>query len=135
MKLPELAVKERLSDLISNRVYPLRAPDNMTDDFIVYQRVGAERYRSINAPSGLVQATIQVDCYSKSYYNVKSLQLAVESRLDGFRGVVSYGSSSPQESVRIGGISLISENELIDTEDEPVLYRVTMSFLITYDQE
>ena len=134
MKLPELAIREKLKGLNSGRVYPIRAPDNLTDDFIIYQRIDSERWRSINAPSGMAQAIIQVDCYSKSYYNVKVTSGQVEDILDGFRGTVSYGDNSPQDAVRIGGISLNGDSDLFEQEEEPFMYRVTMDFLITYER-
>jgi hypothetical protein len=134
MILAEFAIREKLKDLNSGRVYPLRSPDNMTDDFIIYQRVDSDRWRSINAPSGMLQATIQVDCYSKSYYNVKQMSSIVESRLDGFRGAVSYGSNSPQDSVRIAGIVLQNDFDLMEMEEEPFLYRNSLTFNVTYEQ-
>lgn len=130
----EKAIYTKLSDLAGGKVYPIRAPDNETDDFIIFQRTDSARWRSVNAPSGMAQAFIQVDCYSKSYYNAKELAGIVESRLDGFRGTVGYGSDSPQDSVRIGGISLQNDVDLYDQTEEPFLYRNTMSFLVTYEQ-
>jgi hypothetical protein len=134
MSFAEIAVYEKLKSLNSGRIYPLRAPDNMTDDFIIYQRVGSERYRSINDPSGLLKAIIQIDCYSKSYYNVKQTALNVETILDGFRGSVVYGSNSPQDSVRVAGIVMEGDSDLIDVDEEPFLYRITMTFNIIYEQ-
>lgn len=134
MSVLEKAFYTKIQDLANGKVYPMRARDNETDDYIVFQRTDSVRWRSINEPSGMAQAFMQVDCYSKSYYNAKELGAAVESRLDGFRGVVSYGSNSPQDFVRIGGISLQSDVDLYDQTDEPFLYRSSMSFLVTFEQ-
>jgi hypothetical protein len=135
MSNAEIAIYEKLKDLNSGRIYPLRAPDNLTQDFIVYQRLDSDRWRSINAPSGMVQASIQLDCYSQSYYNVKSMASTVETRLDGFRGSVPYGTNSPQDEVRVGGIVLETDSDLAEITEEPFMYRVTMTFNVTYEQE
>ena len=133
-KLVEQAVYEKLRALAGGQVYALRAPQNVSGDFIVFQRVNSARWRSINAPSGVAQATIQVDSYSNTYYGAKELGALVETELDGFRGIVAYGDGSPQETIDIGGISLQSDVDLIEQTDEPFLYRNLMTFLVTYDQ-
>lgn len=134
MSLIEKAVYTKLSGLVDGRVYPARAPDNEVNDFIVFQKTDSDRWRDLYSPSGMAQAYIQVDCYSQRYYNCKENAVLVENILDGFRGVVSYGTDSPQESIRIGGISLQSEFEDLDRTDEPFLYKTTMTFLVTYEQ-
>jgi len=52
MKIVEYAIFELLDGLASGRIYALRAPQNVTAPFVVFQRVGGERWRSINDPSG-----------------------------------------------------------------------------------
>lgn len=134
MSLIEKAIYTKLSGLVSGRVYPARAPDNELNDFIVFQKTDSDRWRDLEAPSGMAQAYIQVDCYSQRYYNAKETAVLVENILDGFRGVVSYGTDSPQESIRIGATTLQSEFEDLDRTDEPFLYKTTMTFLVTYEQ-
>lgn len=114
------------------RVYALRAPQNATAPFVVYQRISRENWRSINEPSGIAQALMQVDTYATTYFEAKTLAASIETILDGFRGIVYYGNDSPQDMVRIAGISLQGDTDILDQTDEPFLYRVSASYLVTY---
>lgn len=130
----EQAVYELLKALAGGRVYALRAPQNVTAPFIVYQRTGTEIWRSANAPSNMAQASIQIDAYAETYTEVKTLAGQIEAILDGYRGPAPYGGGSPQETLRVGGVSLQEQSDLFDQTDAPFLYRVTSSYLFTYDR-
>lgn len=117
-----------------NRIYALRAPQNSPTPFVVYQRISADRDRHINGPSGIVQATFQIDVYDAKYHDVRLVAGDIEEALDGYAGTVSYGGNSPQDSVKIGGISCQNDIDMLDQTDEPFLYRVSADYLITYHQ-
>lgn len=130
----ERAIYELLKDLCGGRVYALRAPQNSPDPFVIFQRLESERWRSINNPSGIAQATLQVDAYAQKYYDAKDVAAQIESILDGYRGTVTLDGDSPQQTVRIAGISLQSDSDMIDQTDEPLLFRNTASYLVTFEQ-
>lgn len=136
MKLLEKALFELIKNLAGSdtKVYALRAPKDAPGPFIIFQRVDSSRFRSINNPSGVAQATIQIDCYAREYYAAKEMGLTMENLLDGYMGVVYYGDDSPSEFVDIAGISLQGDADILDDTDEPFLYRSTNSYLITYYQ-
>lgn len=117
-----------------DRIYAMRAPQNATAPFVIYQRVSSERWRHINGPTGMIQATVQIDSYASTYHAAKELALLIEGVLDGFRGTVAYGGDSPQATIRFGGISCQNDIDLFDQTDEPFLYRVSADYLITYEQ-
>ena len=130
MKLVEPAIYELLKNLSDGRVYAMRAKQNSATPFIIFQKTDSERIRAINGPSGLVQAYIQVDCYDKGYYTAKTLAAQIETLLDGYRGTVYYDDTF----VKIAGISLQNELDIIDQTDDPLLFRNTASYLVTYHQ-
>lgn len=130
----EFGIYDLLKGLAGGRVYALRAPQNVTTPFIIYQRVSSGRWRSINAPSGLEQATIQIDVYADNFAATKALAIQIEDILDGYRGTVYYGGDSPQKSVRIAGISLVNDEDVLDQTDEPFLYRNIADYLVTYER-
>lgn len=134
VKIVEPAIWELLKGLASGAVYFLRAPQNAIGPFIVIQRTDSTRWRHINGPSGIAQAHIQIDCYDNTYYTAKALAASVETLLDGYDGIVYYGTNSPRESVEIGGISLQNDLDTLDQTDQPVLYRNISTFLVTYKQ-
>lgn len=136
MKICEPALFELIKDVLTGApVYALRAPDGAQGPFIIYQRTDSERWRSINGPSGIAQAWIMIDCYAEKYFTAKQMGTDIEAILDGYRGTVLYGDNSPQDSVVICGISLQNDEDLLDQTDEPVLFRHSASYLVTYKQE
>lgn len=134
MKTVERGIYDLLKSYASGRVYIMRAPQGATAPFIVFQRTGSERWRSINGPSGIAQADIQIDVYAETLYAAKDLAATIEAAIDGYRGTVYYGNNSPQDSVVICGISLQNDIDLFDQTDEPFLFRNSMSYLVTYEQ-
>lgn len=136
MKTADKAIYELLKTYASGRVYAMLAPQNATAPFIVFQEIDSERWRSINGPSGVAQATFQIDVYDDSIYDAKTLAAQIEETLDGFSGNVDMaGSDSPSNILNIGGISLQNAVDLIDQTEEPLLYRRSATYLVTYHQE
>ena len=135
MKSLEKALFELLKGFAGGRIYAMRAPQKAVSPFVVFQRTDSERMgRMLTGPSGLVQASMQIDVYASTYYGAKDLGAAIEMALDGFRDVVYYGPSNPQEFVRIAGISMQNDVDILDQTDEPVLFRSSGTYLITYEQ-
>lgn len=135
MKDCEPALWELLDPLCSGNVYFLQAPQGATGPFIIIQRTDSTRWRSINGPSGMAQAYIQIDCYASTIRAARTLGMAVESALDGYANTVYYGSNSPQDYVKIGGISLQNDSDTLDQTDDPLLYRNLATYLVTYNQK
>lgn len=135
MKTCERGIYALLVGLCSGRVYAMRAPQNATAPFIVYQRVNTSKIgRHLQGRAHLSQASIQVDAYANDYYAAKDLGVSIETILDGYAGTVYHGSNSPQESVTIAGISLQNDIDLLDETDEPLLHRNSANYLVTYQQ-
>lgn len=116
------------------RIYHTIAPQNAQDPYVIIQRVDSSRVRSINGPSGMVQATVQVDVYGQSRYAVKDRALLIESALDGYMGQVSITGTSPMLVCKFAGISCQNDVDLFDETDEPQLHRVSSDYLVTYEQ-
>ena len=122
----ELAIYALLQGFAGGRVYPLLAPQDGPLPCVVYSRISAERWRSTTGPSGMAQARIQVDVYDIGYAPAKALADNIRSALDGLRGEAG--------GVRIGGLSLISDRDFMESTPMPALYRVSMDFLMTYEE-
>lgn len=128
------ALHELLKGLAGGNVYLLVAKQDDARPFIIIQTVSSERWRDINQQSGMAQATIQIDCYADTFLAAKQLSGQVEAILADYRGTVSYGSYSPQSTVRIAGASLQNEFDTIDQTDNPRLFRNLSTYLVTYQQ-
>lgn len=133
MKLVEPAIYELLKMLAGGRVYAMRAPQNATAPFIIFQRTDSERWRSINGPSGVAQVYMQIDVYGTEYYQAKNLAAEIEEILDGYRDEVIVDNGSPQQTVNICGISLQNDLDLFEQTDQPFLIRNSATYLVTYN--
>ena len=135
VKYPERAIYQLIATAVGHtRVYMLRAPQNPTYPCVVIQRTDSDRWRSINSPSGLAQANIQIDVYAKDIYQAKDEAAKIETALDGYRNTVYYGGNSPQDFIRIAGITLNSDTDTLDQTTEDFLYRNLASYTVTYEQ-
>lgn len=116
------------------RIYHTIAPQNAQDPYVIIQRVDSSRWREINGPSGMVQATIQVDVYGQSRYAVRGTAILIEQALDGYKGDVTITGTSPTTVCKFAGISCQNDVDLFDETDEPHLHRVSSDYLVTYEQ-
>ena len=124
------AIYEILKDFAGGNVFALRAPHGQKGRFIIYQRIDKKKWRSINGPSGMAQALIQIDCYAEDYDDATALGDAVELLLDGYKDEVVH----TEGTTRIAGISLQNSVDLLDETDEPPLFRINADYRVTYRQ-
>lgn len=100
-----------ISVLSSNRVYPVRAPQNATYPHIIYTRISGNQMNGLKGYLTVENPAIQVDTYSTAYSQAKTLSGNIHTVIDGtttFRGV------------------LISDNDIF--EDDVKKYRVSQDF-------
>jgi hypothetical protein len=131
----EKAIYQLLQDNIpalENRIYAMIASQDQDPPFCVFQRTDSSRWRSINNPSGIAQAFIQIDVYARDYYQAKTIAADVEQLLDGYRGTVDFTGDSPADAIKIAGISLQNDIDILEQSDEPILHRNSAAYLVTY---
>ena len=122
---------ELLQPVASGDIFAGIAPQDQRSPFVIYQRISGQKIRAINGPSGLSQTSFQIDAYSSSYTESRQLADQIRKILDGFRGTVTIGA----DSVRIGGVSMTEERDFIEDDPEPILYRASVDYLFTYDED
>lgn len=127
----DMGIVKLLAGVASGNIYAGIAPENQRSPFVTFQRVSGDKVRAINGPSGLAQTTFQIDIYSKDYPECRQLADQVRKILDGFRGTVTIGS----DSVRIGGCSMTGERDFTEDETDPKLYRASVDYLFTFDED
>ncbi len=121
----------KLLEPLAIPVFTMIVAEKQRAPFITYQTVAGNKIRSINGPSGLAQKTFQIDAYSDSAIGSKEIARDIRLILDGFRGTVTIGA----DSVRIGGVSMQSERDFIEDNVNPKLYRASVDYLFTYDED
>ncbi|NFV79998.1 DUF3168 domain-containing protein [Magnetospirillum aberrantis] len=119
-----------VSALAGARIYPLTAPTKVQTPYITYQRISGDRWRSCDGPTGTAQPRIQVDAYATTYAAAKALAKVIRKTLDGFIGT----ATTTEGPMRIGGISLETDQDLYEDDVDPKLYRVQMDFMVTHDE-
>jgi hypothetical protein len=118
-----------VSAIIGTRLFPNFAPLGTAAPFAIYNRVSANRIRSLTQRSGLAMVRMQVDCMAETYAGARALADVVRQALDGFRGE----AGSPP--VMIESCSLQSDQDLYEDAAEPPLHRVSMDFMLTHREE
>ena len=134
MKKPDYAIHELLKNLAGGRVYFGAAPPLTQNPCIVIRFNQGDRWRSLDGSTGMAQASFIIDSYAEDYYSARDLGEDVEEILDGYRATVYYGTDSPQASVRIAAISITDEEALVETTEEPLVYRIIQTYLVTFEQ-
>jgi hypothetical protein len=77
-----------LTNLVSNRIYPVVLPENPTYPAVTYQRISAVRASAMSTDTGLVQTRVQVSIWSTLYSEAKSVKEQVRAALQRWRGTV-----------------------------------------------
>jgi hypothetical protein len=74
---------------VTNRIYPNIVPQKAAMPAITYQQISGPRQHVMTDDSGLVQASYQINCWSKTYVGARELSEAVRKVLDGYNGTVN----------------------------------------------
>lgn len=106
------------------RVYPLVLPQNVTYPASTYHRIGGIDELSSGTRSDLVEGRFQVDCYAETYLAVRTEAKAIRDALSGYAGTM--GSTRVDSAVR--------DREDEEYEQETKLFRVSMDFIINFQE-
>lgn len=108
--------------LVSARVYPLVAPQDVARPYLVYQRISTPRVRSHSGPSGLAHPRFQITAVASTYGSARSLANAVRAALDGYSGAMGDAPG-----VQTAGFL---DNEAENYLDDIPAYVVRMDFIL-----
>lgn len=86
-----LLTRSGVTDLVSTRIYAVRAPQNTSQNKvqsrIVYKLLaGSLRYYHSEGASGLVEADIELTMTAPTYSQARDIYEAVRNEVDGFSG-------------------------------------------------
>lgn len=112
-------------DLVGDRVYPMRLPQDEPLPAVVYQSISRAREESHSGPSGLYHPRIQLNCWDDSYTGAKKLAKRIIQALDGYKGTVG--------SIKIGKIKVA--NVLDDQEEETDMFRQIVDIIVWHGEE
>ena len=106
-----LTTSTTITATMANRIFPNRAPQTVANPYAVYQRISGGQQSGLSGYLTLENPRIQIDVYSTSYSQVKTLADAIQTQMNT--------STSFKNT-------LINDTDLY--EDELNLHRVTMDF-------
>lgn len=110
--------------LVGTRVYFATAPQAPVLPYIVMYRISAPRVHSLEGPSGLAAARIQIDMYAKSGASARAVGEAVRVALDCFR--------DEQSGVNLQCVLLLDEMD--GYSEDPELRYVTHDYRVWYNE-
>lgn len=105
----QLKANTDLTNLVGTRIYPLKAPQNVVNPYVIYRVISDVSNQCLGGVTFENDARFQIDCWSTKYSEVKAIKEAVLNAIEGFKS--SYGI-----------------NVMDDYEDETLLYRQLIDF-------
>jgi len=122
-----LAAQSGITDLVSTRIYYVRAPQDVTAPYIVFFKVSAPRVHSHDGGSGLAFPRFQFSCFASTYYVCKQVMEQLQTALQGYSGTMGGD----------GGVSVgssIYESEYDTYEVDTELYHVVAEYVISHQE-
>lgn len=110
--------------LAGERVYPMALRQMTAFPALTYQKISAPREYTHQGSSNLVYARYQIDCWAKSYADVKAVADQVTAALSGYRGPM--GAHTAQ--------ACLINNEVDLYEPTTDLHRVMFDVSITHSE-
>ena len=77
----EKNVQSTLGALVSGRCYPLVSPEKPVTPYLIYQNVANTPEVTLSDGIPISNTRMQIDCYAKTYGEVKSLSDAVQNAM------------------------------------------------------
>ncbi len=113
-----------LSALISTRLYPNVAPQNVTVPFVTFRRVSAVRDSAFGADAGSVTARFQFDMYATTYSGVRAIA-------EQLRGALQRWTTT--SGITVEDTFIVNELETFDAEPA-LLHRAVTDIQIHYQE-
>jgi hypothetical protein len=108
-------------ETITQKVWPLTAPDGSVPPCIIYSRVSSMRIMDLSGPIGVTVSMFRIDVYGTSYLETRAMADQVRAVLDGYTTAAL-------------NIRLEQEVDLTDMEDQPRLFRTNIDFKFVHDE-
>lgn len=116
-----LSAFEEVSDIVADNIFPMVLPTENSIPALVYQGISVQPVLGISGQNALQKKRLQVDCYGKTYAEVKLLERAVMHCLVNFQGTLEDSDSTYVDAIYL--------NNTVDLyESEAQLYRVSIDF-------
>ena len=119
-----VTASQAVSTLIGARMYPLILPDQAAFPAVTYQVVSSMEEQTLDGPTGIFTARVQVDAWSASYGETKAVAAAIRTLLDGFDGALPDGT--------VVANMWLADSPADSFSPEPRLFRTQQDFKLIY---
>ena len=109
---------------ITTRCYPVTIPQSPTYPLILYTKITGMRDHHLQGPNGRAHPRFQIEAWSKTYTEAKTLADAIREALDGYSGTAA--------GTKIGSCLIESEQDIYESEIE--VYRVIQDYFIWHEE-
>ncbi len=112
-----------LAALVAQRIYPIVAPQTITTDYVLYERVSGNPFQDHGGSGSLSWVRLGFLACATTYTAAKAIAAAIRTRLDGYHGTLSG----------IVVASILSEEDAdVGLDDVTRMQVVSIDFRIMY---
>jgi hypothetical protein len=115
-----------------SRIYPGIVPQGITQTSIVQNLITEASDMTMDGPSGLGEARVQLDCWALTQDAAVALANLVMDRLNGHRGTIAFGTGSPQEEILLKGV--FHDQGRDDYDDVRKMFTRRRDYIIHYSE-
>ena len=132
MKIEQAILKELLADsgitsLIGERLYYVKAPQDVVKPYVAFFKASAPREYSHDGASKLAHPRFQFSCFATTYYEAKQITEAIRAAIEAFSGTMGGAGG-----VEVGHCFLINESDIY--EENTKLFHVAVDYLIWHKE-
>ena len=132
MQIEQATLKELLADsgvtnLIGERLYYVKAPQDVTKPYVVFFKASGPREYSHNGASALARPRFQFSCFATTYYQAKQIAEAIRAAIEAFSGTMGGAGG-----VEVGSCFCINESDMY--EEDTRLFHVAVDYLIYHKE-
>jgi len=132
MQIEQAIKKELLADsgiksLIGERLYYVKAPQDVAKPYVVFLKASGPREYSHDGASKLARPRFQFSCFAMTYYEAKQIAEAIRAAIEAFSGTMG-GTGG----VEVGSCFCINESDIY--EEDTRLFHVAVDYLIWHKE-
>lgn len=114
------------------RVHVMKLPQAQRTPSVVFSMITEGTDHHMQAPSGYVQARVQVDSWADNMESAMRLALLVKERMDGFRGSWPGSGSPANPDADVQGVFSDAARHHYDSDAN--MYRASRDFFVNYGE-
>ena len=128
----ELRNTATITAYTSQRIYPMLVPEGASYPALVYTLISDPPHHVMGQDAPIYSPRVQLDTYSTSFSDVKSISAAVSVKMRDFTGNLG-SSSSPQTFVKVARSFIENTyDDMVIDETQNIKYKNVQDYIIWY---